>query len=169
MPAPGGSQLRTSSVMTDYVDILREQIPSVSKAKPTYVLEQQVGFILRQATQRHVTIFSKMMPAALTPPQFSAICVLYQTGSCSQNQLGRLIATDAATIKGVVDRLTKRNLVQTSPDADDGRMLLVSLTQTGQELAVSCIAAAADITAMTLAPLTGPERKEFLRLLKKLR
>jgi len=141
----------------------------VTKTKQTYVLEDQVGFILRQASQRHVTIFSKSMPADLTPPQFSAICILHQKGTCSQNQLGRLIATDAATIKGVVDRLAKRGLVQTAPDPDDGRMLLVSITKTGQELAETYIATAAQITAMTLAPLTAPERKELLRLLKKIR
>jgi DNA-binding MarR family transcriptional regulator len=142
----------------------------VARAKTkTYVLEDQVGFILRQATQRHVTIFAQTMPADLTPPQFSALCVLHQRGPCSQNLLGRLIATDAATIKGVVDRLAKRGVVQTAPDPDDGRMLLVSLTPAGRALALNCMDAAAEISAATLAPLSAPERKEFLRLLKKMR
>jgi DNA-binding MarR family transcriptional regulator len=155
--------------MMGYANSPRQQDRDVKRPKKPYVLEEQAGFILRQATQRHVTIFSQTMPAELTPPQFSAICVLHQKGTCSQNQLGRFITTDAATIKGVVDRLTKRGLVQTAADPDDGRMLLVSLTPAGQELAVTCIEAATEITALTLAPLTAPERKEFLRLLKKLR
>ena len=36
---------------------------------------------------------------------------------------------DVATIKGVIDRLTARGLTETSPDPEDGRRLLVSLTR----------------------------------------
>ena len=42
---------------------------------------------------------------------------------------------DVATIKGVIDRLTARGLTETSPDPEDGRRLLVSLTRAGQQLA----------------------------------
>ena len=38
---------------------------------------------------------------------------------------------DVATIKGVIDRLTARGLTETSPDPEDGRRLLVSLTRAG--------------------------------------
>ena len=40
---------------------------------------------------------------------------------------------DVATIKGVVDRLVARNLVQTAPDTRDGRRLILSLTPAGLE------------------------------------
>ena len=40
---------------------------------------------------------------------------------------------DVATIKGVIDRLTARGLTETSPDPEDGRRLLVSLTRAGQQ------------------------------------
>jgi hypothetical protein len=33
----------------------------------TYVLEENVGFILRQVTQRHLAIFSELIPDELTP------------------------------------------------------------------------------------------------------
>ncbi len=134
-----------------------------------YVLEENVGFVLRQVTQRHVAIFSALMPGQLTPTQFAAMSKLHECGPCSQNRLGRLTAMDAATIKGVVDRLTRRGLTQTQPDPQDARLLVVSLTQAGEDLAAGTIAAARRITEETLAPLRLDEQALLLELLKKLR
>src|SRR5215467_4719631 len=76
---------------------------------PDYVLDAQIGFLLRVAMQRHTAIFMSRMVEQLTQTQFAALAKLYEVGACSQNQLGRLIYLDAATIKGVVDRLQARN------------------------------------------------------------
>ena len=51
------------------------------------------------------------MIEGLTQTQFAALAKLHEVGPCSQNQLGRLIYLDAATIKGVVDRLSARGFV----------------------------------------------------------
>ena len=71
-----------------------------------YRLDEQVGFVLRQAQQRHTTLFSELMIEDLTPTQWAALAKLAERGPQSQNQLGRLTAMDAATIKGVIERLT---------------------------------------------------------------
>jgi DNA-binding MarR family transcriptional regulator len=136
-------------------------------AKP-YILEEQVGFLLRQASQRHVGIFAKLIEADLTPPQFSALVILLQGGACSQNELGRRIATDGATIKGIIDRLTRRGLTQAVADPEDGRMLSVSLTEAGAALATTCVTTGSQISAATLAPLNAREQKIFLQLLARL-
>ena len=68
------------------------------------MLDQQVGFLLRVTMQRHTSIFTSRMIEGLTQTQFAALAKLYEVGPSSQNQLGRLICLDAATIKGVVDR-----------------------------------------------------------------
>ena len=44
-----------------------------------YLLQEQVGFILRKAHQRHVAIFAVHI-ADLTPPQFAALAKLYDVG-----------------------------------------------------------------------------------------
>src|SRR5690606_42038618 len=63
---------------------------------------------------------------------FAALARLHETGGTSQNQLGQLIAMDAATIKGVIDRLKARGLVSLAEDMQDRRRLVVSLTQQGR-------------------------------------
>lgn len=142
---------------------------STKGRKPSYVLDDQIGFILRQVWQRHATIFAKEIGINLTPTQWAALAKLTETGPCSQNQLGRLTAMDVATIKGVIDRLTARGLTETSSDPQDGRRLLVSLTRAGQVMAEKAAPNALAITKETLAPLDSKERETFVALLSKLR
>jgi MarR family transcriptional regulator, lower aerobic nicotinate degradation pathway regulator len=142
---------------------------SIRPSRPTYVLDEQIGFILRQVWQRHATIFAREIGTHLTSAQWAAIAKLTETGPCSQNQLGRLTAMDVATIKGVIDRLTARGLTETSADPGDGRRLLVSLTRAGQQLAEKVAPNALAITRETLAPLDARERETLVALLSKLR
>jgi DNA-binding MarR family transcriptional regulator len=145
-------------------------LPSRRKGAKRYILEDQVGFILRQVSQRHSTIFASLIGDDLTPTQWAVLAKLAEIGQpCSQNLLGRHTAMDVATIKGVVDRLTKRGLIRTTPDPEDGRRLLVALTEAGREVAEREQGNAKRITDETLAPLTSQERESFLELLKKLR
>ena len=142
---------------------------SVKPSRPSYILDEQIGFILRQVWQRHATIFAREIGINLTPTQWAALAKLNETGPCSQNQLGRLTAMDVATIKGVIDRLSARGLTETSADPEDGRRLLVSLTRAGQQLAEKVAPNALAITRETLAPLDARERETLVALLSKLR
>jgi MarR family transcriptional regulator, lower aerobic nicotinate degradation pathway regulator len=134
-----------------------------------YILERQVGFILRQVSQRHTALFAARIGDDLTPTQWATMAKLLERGPCSQNLLGRHTAMDAATIKGVVDRLTKRGIVETRPDPKDARRLVVVLTPAGREIAERARVNAEAITEETLQPLTAAERAIFLKLLQKLR
>ena len=142
---------------------------SVRPSRPSYILDEQIGFILRQVWQRHATIFAREIGINLTSAQWAALAKLLETGPCSQNQLGRLTAMDVATIKGVIDRLTARGLTETSPDPADGRRLLVSLTRAGQQMAEKVAPNALAISKETLAPLDARERETLVALLGKLR
>lgn len=132
-----------------------------------YLLQDQVGFILRKAHQRHVSIFGNRI-ADLTPPQFAALAKLRDVGETSQNQLGTMIAMDAATVKGVIDRLKARGLVELSRHEVDKRRLLVNLTPEGRAAIERLIPIAREITQETLAPLSAKEIATFMRLLAKL-
>ncbi|MEN3290389.1 MAG: MarR family transcriptional regulator, lower aerobic nicotinate degradation pathway regulator [Bradyrhizobium sp.] len=142
---------------------------SVKAPRGAYVLDDQIGFILRQVWQRHTNIFVREIGASLTPTQWAALSKLVETGPCSQNQLGRLTAMDVATIKGVIDRLTARGLTETSRDPQDGRRLLVSLTRAGQQLAEKTAPHGLAVSKETLSPLDARERDTLLALLNKLR
>ena len=134
-----------------------------------YRLDEQIGFILRQVSQRHAAIFAAGMDGEVTTTQWAALSKLYEAGPLSQNLLGRLVVMDAATVKGVIDRLSQRGLTRTNLDPEDGRRRVVSLTTDGTALVERLLAQAARITAETLAPLNSQERTALATLLLKLR
>lgn len=137
-------------------------------AHDAYVLDQQVGFILRQATQRHTALFAARM-GDITPTQWAALAKLHEIGPTSQNLLGRMTAMDVATIKGVVDRLMKRGFIRSKPDAADGRRRLIALSAAGRIFVEASFAAAHAVTRETLAPLTESEQADFFALLERLK
>lgn len=139
----------------------------VDPADDDYRLQEQIGFVLRKAHQRHVAIFASQI-ADLTPPQFAALAKLHDVGETSQNQLGALVAMDAATIKGVIDRLKMRGFVDIAPDEGDRRRLLVRLTEDGRDAIERLIPLAQQITAETLAPLSAREAATLLKLLARI-
>jgi DNA-binding MarR family transcriptional regulator len=133
-----------------------------------YRLDDQVGFLLRVAMQRHTAIFMSRIIRGLTQTQFAALAKLREVGHCSQNQLGRLIYLDAATTKGVVDRLEARGFVTARPDARDRRRRAIALTDKGRAAAAAAVKVARQITRQTLVPLTPAEQQAVIRLLRKL-
>ena len=138
------------------------------KPPKTYILEDQIGHILRKVSQRHGSIFSDHMPSDFTPTRFAAMAKLLERGPLSQNELGRLTAMDVATIKGVVDRLRQRKLVTSKKDPDDARRQLVKLTPKGERTIEAAIPSALAVTKLTVDPLTKTETKQLLDLLSKL-
>lgn len=136
--------------------------------KLDYCLDQQVGYLLRLASQRHATIFLQEISENLTPTQFSTLMRVSEGGELSQNHLGRSASMDVATVKGVVDRLKAKELVQSRSDKDDKRRLLISLTPKGSELIETLKEDGTRITESTLAPLRNAERKTLISLLMKI-
>lgn len=135
-----------------------------------YVVDDQVGLLIRRAHQRHAALFLEGMLAAadLTPTQFTALVKTVELGRVTQNHLGRLAAMDPATIQGVVRRLIARGLVRRRPDPMDRRTAVLTPTPEGLALAARAVACARRITEATLAPLDAEERQRLLALLRKI-
>lgn len=138
-----------------------------NSVNPPYQLDDQVGYLLRRAQQRHLSIFSEHIPD-FTPTQFAALARLHEAGALSQNELGRQAAMDAATIKGVIDRLRKRGLVSTRRDDRDQRRIYLDLTVEGRKQYLAQVARAATVTAHTVSRLSEIEHAQLISLLKKL-
>ncbi len=133
-----------------------------------YVLDDQVGYLLRLASQRHSALFLENTIHDLTPTQFAALVRLAERGECSQNELGRQTAMDVATIKGVIDRLRRKGLVEIRLDPDDRRRTLLSISKNHPDLPERLRKMGHVISRATLKPLTPDEREVFLDLLGKL-
>lgn len=133
-----------------------------------YVLQDQVGHMLRRAHQRASAIFQEVMTEGLTPPQYAALVKIGDFGTVSQNRLGRAVAMDPATSQGVTQRLLAKKLIQRKGDPDDRRRTLLSLSPQGAAIVERLIPLGKQVTADTLAPLTADEQQQFLALLAKI-
>ena len=138
------------------------------KETTKYDLDEQVGYLLRLANQRHVVIFQETVSENLTPTQFSTLMRVAEHGALSQNHLGRLAAMDTATIKGVVDRLKEKGLLVTNPDPNDKRRFIISLTPQGNAMTKKLRDDGRMISERTLSPLKQAEQKKLLELLRKI-
>ncbi len=132
-----------------------------------YRLEDQIGFKLRLANQKHLEIFASLMPEA-TPTQFAILSRLFADGPLSQNHLGRRVGLDAATTKGVVDRLRSKGWVQSAPSKIDLRRLEISLTSQGVSFTERALETAKKISTRTTQNLNPRECQRLLALLDKL-
>jgi len=134
-----------------------------------YRLEDQVGFVLRRVHQRATEVFNSVMAGFdVTPMQFAVLVKLHDLGPTSQNQLGRLVAMDPATMFGVAGRLIKRGFLEQSPDPGDARLVLLGLTAEGRHVVEAMKQRGLEVSRRTLAPLDAAEAETLLRLLSKI-
>ena len=159
----GGVQPRADRLIT------MQSRPRVVANDKDYVLDDQVGHLLRRAHQRHTSIFQgNIGDSQLTPLQFAALVKLSDLGEVSQNHLGRLTAMDAATMQGVIRRLFARRLIERRPDPTDRRRILLRLSLSGTTLLTTCVLNGFTVSERTLQPLDPSERASLLDLLRRI-
>jgi DNA-binding MarR family transcriptional regulator len=89
-------------------------------------------------------------------------------GPTSQNQLGRMVGIDPATMFGVAGRLARRGLVSPSVDPNDARLVLLTLTPTGRDIVEQMKARGPEVSARTLEPLSAEEAETLRALLARI-
>ena len=135
----------------------------------SYDFHDQIGHLLRRAYQRHVAIFQDEIPDSdLTAVQFVTLCAVNEHQSCSLNDIVRETAIDQATIRGVIDRLKARALIEVGSDPLDGRKLVVRPTAEGVKLIERTVPFALRVTERTYGALNPAERVALLFLLRKM-
>ena len=72
----------------------------------------------------------------VTGMQFNAILLLDEKGSQTLSQLSKSLSRTRCTVTGIVDRLEGKGLARRKRSREDRRMVYVSLTEKGRELAV---------------------------------
>ncbi|KMO28481.1 MarR family transcriptional regulator [Methylobacterium variabile] len=140
-----------------------------AEALRLYRVEDQIGYLIRRAHQRASSIFETVMrDFSVTPVQFAVMCKLHDLGPTSQNQVGRHVGVDPATMFGVARRLAARGLVRPTADVADARLVLLALTEEGVRVIQAMKSRGAEVTARTLDPLSPAEAAELVRLIARL-
>ncbi len=127
-------------------------------------------FLLLYKAAKAVDIYDQRSVKELGFDSFSDFAVLEHLkakGPQPVNTIAQSMMLTSGSMTTAVDRAEKKGLVARSRDPDDGRIVLVSLTQAGRSL----IDASFDIHAANLERLftclTRDEKLAFARLVKK--
>ena len=134
-----------------------------------YDFTKQIGFLLRRAYQRHVEIFQRAVPESrLTAAQFLVLLTARDHGPCEIPFFQAATSIDEASLRGIVERLKWRKLLDTENEVGDARRMVVSLTPDGQTLLDQTVPFAQQITEETYGDLNASERATLVALLHKM-
>lgn len=127
------------------------------------------GHLIRRSQQIAVAIFmEECADRDITPIQYAVLSVLAARPGIDQSTLAGLAVLDRSTLGDVVARLARRGLLRRTPDPQDRRSRVLTLTPAGNRLLPEIEAAVRRAQRRMLAPLSADERKLFMALLAKL-
>jgi len=103
--------------------------------------------------------------------EFDVLAALRRSGPPYELSPGQLVAdtlVTSGTMTNRIDRLAARDLVRRRPDPDDGRGVLVHLTDAGRTLVDTALADLLDRERALLAVLTADDGPRLAALLRRL-
>jgi MarR family 2-MHQ and catechol resistance regulon transcriptional repressor len=104
----------------------------------------------------------------LTSTQFGVLESLYHLGSMCPGEISKKVLKSSGNITLVIDNLEKRGLVRRVRDQEDRRMIMVSITQRGQDLIRSILPGHVAAIVEEMNVLTPDEQEQLGGLCKKL-
>jgi DNA-binding MarR family transcriptional regulator len=105
---------------------------------------------------------------ALSIPEWRIMAVLGGTAGLSAREVAARTAMDKVQVSRAIDSLMRAKRVARTADADDGRILRLSLTPKGRAIYDEVVPLALHLEDMFLSALTPEERRQFDALLGKL-
>jgi DNA-binding MarR family transcriptional regulator len=124
------------------------------------------SLIARLAHTLSSELDGKLRPYGVTISQWTLLKQVWQQEGRSQVELQELLDLEAATVTGLIQRMTNLGLVQRRPDPNDKRVQRVYLTERGRELKY-VTAPLEEVNTRAMQGFTADEQEFFIRLLKR--
>jgi DNA-binding MarR family transcriptional regulator len=99
---------------------------------------------------------------------YRLLAALEEFGPASQATLGRRTSVDRSDVVAALNELADRGLVERSPDPDDRRRNVITITAAGRKELKALDKVLDGMQEKLLAPLSAPERKKLVELLTRL-
>ena len=124
-------------------------------------------FLLAKAYQKAHGDFKKQLHSyGLTPIQHLVLEALWDEDGLSVGDIGKRLVFDGATLSGVLDRLAAGGWILKQSDAEDKRMLRISLTPKSKDLKPKLSAVRNETNKELLARFSLEEKVLLKRLLR---
>lgn len=132
-------------------------------------LKDTPGHLIRRAQQRHQDIFAEEVgPKGPTSRQFAVMLVICQRPGLTQTELVEATGVDRSTIGDMLDRLTKRGLIERRPVERDGRANSLWATAAGRRMVKAAMPGVARTQVRILAAVPPALHATALEILRKL-
>ncbi|TWD81044.1 DNA-binding MarR family transcriptional regulator [Kribbella amoyensis] len=137
-----------------------EQAPSVLKETPSWLLTQS-------AMHAHRIISEAFAAGGARGYHFRLLATLAEFGPASQASLGRRTGIDRSDVVAAINELAAAGFVDRSPDPEDGRRNIITLTTAGKRQQKRLAELVRKAQDELFAPLSAAERDQLSRLLGK--
>jgi DNA-binding MarR family transcriptional regulator len=125
----------------------------------------QLFFRLWRAS--HTRIAESLQKVGLTPASFGLLNLIAARDGAIQQELGAMMGVDPSTMVALVDELERAGLAERRPHPADRRARAVTITPKGRRLLKRARGMARQVEEEVLRGLSGDERSELLRLLRR--
>ena len=128
-------------------------------------LYDQPGHLIRRAQQIAVSLFHEQLGYEVTPIQYAVLRALQDHPGVDQVTLAELVALDTSTTAELAVRLEAKGWIHR--ELLPRRQRALSLSAEGQAVLQRLLPGMRAMQRQLLGRLDAPERKEFVRLLRK--
>jgi DNA-binding MarR family transcriptional regulator len=142
--------------------------PPPTEAMPARVAELPTWLISRLYAHAHRLLNEGFGSAGVRGYHYRLLAALREFGPASQAALGRRTSIDRSDVVAALNDLEERALVERSPDPDDGRRNVITLTAAGKKEVRKLDKVLDGVQEKLLDPLSSAERTQLIALLKRL-
>jgi DNA-binding MarR family transcriptional regulator len=135
---------------------------------PARILELPTWLISRAYAHSHRLLAEGFATADVRGYHYRLLAALEDFGPASQAALGRRTSIDRSDVVAALNDLAGRGLIQRSPDADDRRRNVITITPAGIKQLRTLDKIVAGVQEKLLAPLSARDRTQLIRLLGRL-
>jgi len=101
----------------------------------------------------------------ITGEQFAIMKIIQEHANLSQNQIAKIILKDKTTIARAIDLLEKKKLISKKRSADDRRMYLIEINESGRQILSQAIPIVIRYNKIIKDRINDKDEEAFLRVL----
>jgi MarR family transcriptional regulator, lower aerobic nicotinate degradation pathway regulator len=137
-------------------------------AMPSRVAAMPTWLISRAYAHSHRLLAEGFASAGVRGYHYRLLAALEEFGPASQAALGRRTSIDRSDVVAALNDLAARGLIERSPDSDDRRRNVITITSAGAEQLRNLDEILAGVQERLLAPLSAADRTRLIGLLTRL-
>jgi DNA-binding MarR family transcriptional regulator len=133
----------------------------------TYDRETSLGYMTNWAARLFVRAIERRLAGGNAGPM-PVFLALQDGRAMTQTALAQQASVEQPTMANTLARMERDGLIERSPDPNDRRSALVSLTEVGRERAQQALASAIEVNAIAASRLSAAELATYLELVARI-